>query len=533
MRWRLRLLLIPHAWRPSVCVLLADQAAVIKRQLISMLRGVSIFLDVDDLDDVGDIEAHVQQSLLFVCFLSRGYFLSEPCLREVRLAKGKGKPILAVHEQDITKGGAALHDLIDTCPEGLRDSVFDNGTPLVPWLRSSAMQRASLALIAEHILLSHRAAAASTHRSSMRHNDPSRHTSQSDCEDDIPYLMFTGGTANLIYTPHVFTQPRGPVLYVSPHNPGAAELADLLVRATVGLRVVHTPLPVGSVDSVPHLDRTRSREGRLSLTGMGSLSELSGSRGSESPRASRRRSSSLSQRSSTSHSDGERSQTALDGALQEFSHVLLYLNMDTFMEDSGMRLNAELRVIMGSAPYKARRLCILLVHEMRPECGGCEFDRFFHVCPPDLIKPPGDLFKTIAIGLHAHERHLAVALSQMALRLGAIAKPSSARGSTPPQPSPFDAAWQFRHNLDAHVAAAPENARDKRSSAIRQAMRKLRFTKFLRNSSERGPKTEMTPASEPTAGLVVEHTAEVAGIATAARPIITVRAQRLTPYCVQ
>ena len=61
-----------------------DQCAIIKRQLQLLMPGVVIFLDVDDLQDIGDLESYVRASGVMLFFLSKSYFSSRNCLREVR-----------------------------------------------------------------------------------------------------------------------------------------------------------------------------------------------------------------------------------------------------------------------------------------------------------------------------------------------------------------------------------------------------------------------------------------------------------------
>jgi len=65
---------------------------------------------------------------------------------------------------------------------------------------------------------------------------------------------------------------------------------------------------------------------------------------------------------------------------------------------------------------------LVLVHEVRDDHGGCEFERFFAVTPPDLAQAQG-LYRQIATPLHASERHLAIALSLIASQLGAAKLP--------------------------------------------------------------------------------------------------------------
>ena len=60
--------------------------------------------------------------------------------------------------------------------------------------------------------------------------------------------------------------------------------------------------------------------------------------------------------------------------------MLLYLNKQTFVGEAGPRLAAELRIA------RAHDISIVLVHEARVTHGAVDFDRFFHVTPPDLAQ---------------------------------------------------------------------------------------------------------------------------------------------------
>jgi hypothetical protein len=55
--------------------------------------------------------------MVVLIFLSRGYFCSRNCLREVRACKEQKKPILLVHETDDTKGGLTIEEAREECPE--------------------------------------------------------------------------------------------------------------------------------------------------------------------------------------------------------------------------------------------------------------------------------------------------------------------------------------------------------------------------------------------------------------------------------
>ena len=99
-----------------------DQCATIKRQLCLLLPGASVFLDVDDLEDIGLLEEYIEASGVVMIFVSQGYFKSPNCLREVRCAVTKGKPLSLVH--DPVRGGASLEGIEAECPIEMRGDMF-------------------------------------------------------------------------------------------------------------------------------------------------------------------------------------------------------------------------------------------------------------------------------------------------------------------------------------------------------------------------------------------------------------------------
>ena len=113
-------LFLSHVWSTG-----QDQVAVIKRQLLRMVHGLRVFLDVDDLEDIGALEKYIDESMVVLIFLSRGYFQSRNCLREVRAAMERNKPLILVLETDEAKGGfALLEEARGECPDELHDYVF-------------------------------------------------------------------------------------------------------------------------------------------------------------------------------------------------------------------------------------------------------------------------------------------------------------------------------------------------------------------------------------------------------------------------
>ena len=116
-----------------------------------MLPGASVFLDVDDLEDIGLLEEYIEASGVVMIFVSQGYFKSPNCLREVRCAVTKGKPLSLVH--DPVRGGASLEGIEAECPIEMRGDMFSPHRPVITFHRIKDFQMVSLRLLAEDLLL--------------------------------------------------------------------------------------------------------------------------------------------------------------------------------------------------------------------------------------------------------------------------------------------------------------------------------------------------------------------------------------------
>ena len=70
-----------------------------------------MWLDVDELDDLAKLEGYVHSSALLLAFLSKGYFLSANCQRELHAAIGAQPmvPLILVQELDLRRGGVCPH----------------------------------------------------------------------------------------------------------------------------------------------------------------------------------------------------------------------------------------------------------------------------------------------------------------------------------------------------------------------------------------------------------------------------------------
>jgi len=146
-RWHL---FLSHQWDNQ------DAVATIKRQLQLLLPGIQVFLDVDNLESIDQLEAYVEASTCFLLLLgSPRYFTSTNCLREVAASKSYELPLVPVHDSDPSKKGAPLDDLKATCPAEHCEHVFgtaNNARAVTPWHRVHDFQICSLRLIAEQLL---------------------------------------------------------------------------------------------------------------------------------------------------------------------------------------------------------------------------------------------------------------------------------------------------------------------------------------------------------------------------------------------
>ena len=93
---------------------------MIKRRVQMLLPGAQVFLDVDDLQSIDDLEVYVASSSVLLTFLSKCYFASRNSQKELREACRLGKPLVRMHEADVDHGGAGLGSLYEDCPADLR-----------------------------------------------------------------------------------------------------------------------------------------------------------------------------------------------------------------------------------------------------------------------------------------------------------------------------------------------------------------------------------------------------------------------------
>jgi len=330
------MLFISHVWSTG-----QDQAATIKRQLQRMLLTISIFLDVDDLQEIGDLEKYIEQSACILLFLSHGYLSSRNCLREIRASVQKNKARTLVWEADTAKGGAPLSEIRDkACPLELRNDIFSNGAEPIRWHRVAEHQLVSLKLIAERLLL------ASPEYSERRNLELTVHGELLTSELELP---------------------DGVCLLASMANPGALDLAEEL-RSRFRELSITTVIPHNMAEHITSGNRKSSRRisGRSSF-----MSHLSAACSPSAVTAGANALPRFSLRLSTkpSSNDPNRVSASNQGGSNNAdpTHFLLLLESDVFLRSTSHELAAQLRAA------RACNLPIVMAHIDAVEEGGSLF----------------------------------------------------------------------------------------------------------------------------------------------------------------
>jgi len=163
-------LFLSHVWSTG-----QDQMRIVKQRLIEMVPDLKVFLDVDDLQEIGDLEGYIDRSHHVLVFATSGYFQSRNCLRELLRSVFSRKPIIALLEPETRKGGLTqaqirvelqgssdafvsmgLTDEMESwgLPVPSVDALFDAlfGAAPIEWNRLGVFQDVTMRLLAERVL---------------------------------------------------------------------------------------------------------------------------------------------------------------------------------------------------------------------------------------------------------------------------------------------------------------------------------------------------------------------------------------------
>ena len=189
-------------------------------------------------EDIGDLEKYVQATSVMLLFLSKKYFSSRNCLKEVKASVEKDKPIILVQEQQEDKGGAPFETLQAECRDDeLRGSVFNGRTPIV-WHRIRHFQNLSLKLIATEML-----------RNGPTYSSTFSELTASNAPEDITLIL--PGEVDV----SELSMPQPLIIWCSTSNPGATEVAEELV-----ISMAKNGAAVSVVHSYPELELEANTE---------------------------------------------------------------------------------------------------------------------------------------------------------------------------------------------------------------------------------------------------------------------------------
>jgi hypothetical protein len=86
-------LFLSHTWATG-----QNQMQALKKELSLLVPSLKIFLDVENLTNLGDLEALIENSEVVLIFLSTGYFSRWNCLREARETLVAKKEVILLRE---------------------------------------------------------------------------------------------------------------------------------------------------------------------------------------------------------------------------------------------------------------------------------------------------------------------------------------------------------------------------------------------------------------------------------------------------
>ncbi|KAL1498455.1 hypothetical protein AB1Y20_013780 [Prymnesium parvum] len=356
---------LSHIWSTG-----QDQVSTIKRQLMLLMPGIRAFLDVDDLEDIGNLEQYIDVSATVLVFLSRGYFESRNCGREFRCSCERELPLILLHERDLNKGGQTLAQLRSSCPKPYRP-IFDPPAGvsqleyILPWHRVYVFQLETMKRIGERILLA----------------------SPTYAGKALPGRLYVPMDLSI----QTFGYKTKTTVFVSPHNANAGQVCGEVCDIVGNMYIEQDDLDdhlQGFKDTLGHVGDSHRSVGTRT-TG--------GSTGASDERASTRRSSVKHHRS-----------TAAESSTPRF--FVLYLNDQTFMDDPEGLLVQQLR------DAQAAKFPIVMLHERSDDLGAVEFGVFFERTPEDLID--NGLYAKLAVPMESGS-HRQISLKLAAKAMGA------------------------------------------------------------------------------------------------------------------
>ena len=394
-----------------------------------------------DLQDIGDLEGYVRATGVMLFFLSKNYFTSRNCLREVKATIDEQLPLVLVHEQQVEKGGGPLEMMRTECREEMRPYIFDERAPIT-WHRISHYQNLTLKLIATEML-----------QHGPKYNNDSLHNSSSQLTRFIAtaHRQRNSSMQEELTPSERMSRKLSLVKWLGVQAAKAPAMQEQEAAAAVKVQAIHRG---NSTRQMPLEALILRNELSLVLPGEVNIANLALPRplvlwcSTGNPGAA----AIAHELNDALAGDGDaiqvverRPDVRVLEAQGKSVAMLLYLNKDTWAAQPGklerdvratysfahglgaglVRMASNMRELRrvgssldesGVGSASADKIQIVLVHEADPAKGGCEFGTFFGTTPQGLINE--GIYKDIAIALHTPP-HRAVSLALVAQALGA------------------------------------------------------------------------------------------------------------------
>ena len=369
-------------------------------------------------------------------FLSKHYFTSRNCLREVKASIDEQRPLVLVHEQQQEKGGGPLETMRMECREEMRSYVFDGRTPIT-WHRIAHYQNLTLKLITTEML-----------RHGPKYNNSS---SQLTRFIATAHRQRNSSMREELTPSERMSRKLSLVEWLGVQAAKAPAMQEQEAAAAVKVQAIHRG---NSTRQMPLEALTPRNESSLVLPGEVNIAKLALPRplvlwcSTGNPGAA-----AMAHELNDALAGGgdaiqvveRRPDMRVLEAQGKSVAMLLYLNKDTWAAQPGklerdvratysfahglgaglVRMASNMRELRrmgsslderGAGSASADKIRIVLVHEADPAKGGCEFGTFFGTTPQGLIDE--GIYKDIAIALHTPP-HRAVSLALVAQALGA------------------------------------------------------------------------------------------------------------------
>jgi hypothetical protein len=396
-----------------------------------------------DLQDIGDLEGYVRATGVMLFFLSKQYFTSRNCLREVKATINEQLPLVLVHEQQEEKGGGPLEMMRTECREEMRPYVFDKRTPIT-WHRIAHYQNLTLKLIATEMLrhgprydgLLQNSSSQLAHFIATAHRHSSRNSS---AREELAPSERMSRRSSLVQ-------------WLGVQEAKAPAVQEQQAAAAVKVQAIHRGNAIRQMSLGALL--IPGKELSLVLPGEANVAELALPRplvlwcSAGNPGAAamaQELKDALAGGGDAIHVVERRPDVRSLEAQGKSVVMLLYLNKDTWAAQPGVlehdvrathsfahglgaglvRMASNMRELRrmgsslenrGAGAASTNKIRIVLVHEADPAKGGCEFGAFFGTTPQGLIDE--GIYKDIAIALHTPP-HRSISLTLVAQALGA------------------------------------------------------------------------------------------------------------------